>query len=107
MVQHQRLESASDEVGGGLGDLFDLLQPPAWHRDAACKEAPPEITWFPAHASDCLPAVRVCRGCLAIGACREWALQQGSELKGIWGGLTQRDRQRLRAVSRRTRRKAA
>ncbi len=30
-----------------VGDLLELVQRrPAWHADAACREAPPEVSWF-------------------------------------------------------------
>jgi hypothetical protein len=30
----------SDEVGGGFGDLYDVLRRPAWHAQAVCRDRP-------------------------------------------------------------------
>jgi WhiB family redox-sensing transcriptional regulator len=88
--------------GGGVGDLAqvpELIQyvTPAWHRDAACKEHP-ELSWFPMRGRDARPVKRVCESCLVVDLCRSWALSQPEPLVGIWGGLTARERRKLRAV---------
>ena len=93
-----RGDNLNDELSD-IGDLFDLLRrgSPAWHKDAACKEAPPEVSWFPAHGQRGLAAKRVCQRCLCLYECRAWALGQGAELAGIWGGLDERERRAVRA----------
>jgi hypothetical protein len=75
-------------------ELFDLLSPPPWHADAACKEAPADISWFPDRHRPSVPAKAICSCCLALQECRAWALAQGPALQGIWGGLTRRERRR-------------
>lgn len=99
-----------DDVGtwdtGLLGDelLLDELfaevdakpprRSPAWRRDALCREPHPGVTWFPERGEDARPAQAVCRRCLVIEECRAYA-GDDVELQGIWGGLSQRQRQRL------------
>jgi WhiB family transcriptional regulator, redox-sensing transcriptional regulator len=85
----------SDEVGQ-IGLLLDLLVPPAWHADAACRSAPASISWFPKQTRF-VAAKRVCARCPVRKECLEWAMAQDSSLVGIWGGTGQRERARLRA----------
>jgi WhiB family transcriptional regulator, redox-sensing transcriptional regulator len=74
--------------------LLALLDRPPWQADAACREHP-EIDWFPSASQSIAPAKRVCAGCLVRSQCEQWAVPQGAELWGIWGGLSQRERIRL------------
>ncbi len=81
-----------------IGELFELLRRrPAFHADAACREAPPEVSWFIQRGGDPGPAKAVCARCLVAGECRAWALEQGPELDGVWAGMSRADR----AVARR------
>jgi len=79
------------------GEFLEIFQRsrPAFHADAACKEAPPRVSWFPAAGQDARAAKKICRGCLVSGECAAWALAQGPNLEGIWGGLTRRERAKL------------
>ena len=87
-----------DEVGDE-GFLLELAARgnPAWHRDAACKEAPAEVSWFPPRGADVRPAIRVCQTCLCQYECRAWSLGQDAGLRGIWGGWSENDRRKWRA----------
>jgi len=76
--------------------LLELLHRPAWHRDAACKEASPAVSWFAALPDGQAAAKAVCAGCLVIGECRAWALAQGRGLQGIWAGMSEAERARIR-----------
>lgn len=74
-----------------------------WLADAACEDVAPEI-FFPsssASASFNVPeARRICRSCPVRMQCLEYALAN-NERWGVWGGLTERERRRLRAQRRR------
>jgi WhiB family transcriptional regulator, redox-sensing transcriptional regulator len=48
----------------------------------------------------------ICRGCPVSATCLNWALANGQEA-GIWGGLTEDERHRLRARGRSVRRDQA
>jgi WhiB family redox-sensing transcriptional regulator len=79
------------------GELLDLmLQRPAWHVGAACRTASDVTNWFPVFAGDAARARRVCGGCPVVDSCASWAIKEGPDLKGIWGGLSERERQRMR-----------
>ena len=73
-------------------ELLELLDPPAWHADAACKEAPPGVTFFPHRGENGRRAKLICRGCLVLNECRAWALAQGIELQGVFGGMNHKER---------------
>lgn len=91
--------------GVDLPDLEDLLDRPAWHADALCREYP-DVDFFPGRGQNvaAAKAKAVCAQCLVRNECASWALEHdtGSAggLIGIWGGLSGRDRLRsLRAAS--------
>ncbi|MDQ1248780.1 MAG: WhiB family transcriptional regulator, redox-sensing transcriptional regulator [Actinomycetota bacterium] len=67
-----------------------------WHELGACRDADPEMFFPESRASrvEELLAVRVCMGCPVMGACQEWALS-AEERYGIWGGLTEKDRESI------------
>jgi WhiB family redox-sensing transcriptional regulator len=69
----------------------------SWRDDAACRDADPEL-FFPDIRSawaQVKTAKLICRGCPVTTACLNWALTSGQE-HGIWGGLTEAERHRLR-----------
>jgi WhiB family redox-sensing transcriptional regulator len=77
-------------------ELLDLLEArPAWMADAACREAPTGVSWFPERGESGVEAKRVCGGCLVRSECLVWALGQGWELQGIWGGCSYGERRRM------------
>jgi WhiB family redox-sensing transcriptional regulator len=93
------LDNIGDETGGLEAELLELMtRRPSWWADAACREAPEHITWFPSKETG--PAVEaakaICRGCLVLEECRSWSLDEEAGLVGIFGGLTQADRRKLR-----------
>ena len=85
---------------GVAAELLDLIAggKPAFHADAACKEGP-ELSWFPERGEDTAAALAVCGGCLVVAECRSWALAQGPQLQGLWGGLSTRERLRRRGAA--------
>lgn len=78
-----------------VGDLIELVGwRPAWHADAACREAPDGVSWFPTDGQAATTARAVCARCLVKEDCASWALEQGPDLKGIWAGRSERQRRR-------------
>ena len=70
-----------------------------WRDDAACRDADPDV-FFPdgdvrAAREQVKTAKLICRGCPVKIICLSWALDSGQE-HGIWGGLTEDERRRLR-----------
>jgi WhiB family redox-sensing transcriptional regulator len=65
-----------------------------WRLDALCAETDPEA-FFPEKGGSTREAKRVCTGCEVRAECLEFALAS-DERFGIWGGLSERERRRLR-----------
>jgi WhiB family redox-sensing transcriptional regulator len=65
-----------------------------WRLDALCAETDPEA-FFPEKGGSTREAKRVCTGCEVRDECLEYALTN-DERFGIWGGLSERERRRLR-----------
>ena len=51
--------------------------------------------FFPERGASTREAKEVCRGCVVREDCLEYALANGEKF-GIWGGLSERERRRLR-----------
>ena len=77
-----RPEDFSDE--GELG----------WQTDALCAQTDPEA-FFPEKGGSTRDAKKVCGACNVKAQCLEYALAN-DERFGIWGGLSERERRRLR-----------
>jgi WhiB family transcriptional regulator, redox-sensing transcriptional regulator len=91
--------------GGVPVDLVSLLygrQDRDWQNRANCMGVDPDL-FFPERGASTREAKEVCRGCVVREDCLEYALANGEKF-GIWGGLSERERRRLRrarAMSRR------
>jgi WhiB family transcriptional regulator, redox-sensing transcriptional regulator len=70
----------------------------AWRLDALCAETDPEA-FFPEKGGSTREAKRVCAGCAVRSECLEYALGN-DERFGIWGGLSERERRRVRLARR-------
>jgi WhiB family redox-sensing transcriptional regulator len=66
----------------------------AWQRQANCMGVDPDL-FFPERGASTREAKEVCRGCVVREDCLEFALTN-SEKFGIWGGLSERERRRIR-----------
>ncbi|MGH9066517.1 MAG: WhiB family transcriptional regulator [Acidimicrobiales bacterium] len=81
-----------------------------WRKQAACRHSPPDL-FFPVGTTG--PAVdqieaakQVCRGCPARRLCLEFALTTNQE-SGVWGGMSEEERSRLRKARMAGRRQAS
>jgi WhiB family redox-sensing transcriptional regulator len=66
----------------------------AWQADALCAQTDPEA-FFPEKGGSTRDAKKVCSSCTVRSECLEYALEN-DERFGIWGGLSERERRRLR-----------
>jgi len=66
----------------------------AWQDRALCAQTDPEA-FFPEKGGSTREAKRVCRGCEVRAECLEYALEH-DERFGIWGGMSERERRRLK-----------
>ena len=73
----------------------DLAEPERrWQERANCLGVDPDL-FFPERGASTREAKGVCRGCEVRVECLEYALQHGEKF-GIWGGLSERERRRVR-----------
>ena len=66
----------------------------AWQADALCAQTDPEA-FFPEKGGSTRDAKRICASCTVREDCLEFALEH-DERFGIWGGLSERERRKLR-----------
>ncbi len=79
-------------AGTGVGDDAEGLL--AWQDQALCAQTDPEA-FFPEKGGSTREAKRICVGCEVKQECLEYALMS-DERFGIWGGLSERERRRLK-----------
>lgn len=77
-----------------LADLMDAAPERTWQRQANCMGVDPDL-FFPERGASTREAKEVCRGCVVREDCLEYAITN-SEKFGIWGGLSERERRRIR-----------
>jgi WhiB family redox-sensing transcriptional regulator len=66
----------------------------SWQAKANCMGVDPDL-FFPERGDSTREAKEVCRGCVVREDCLEHALANGEKF-GIWGGLSERERRRVR-----------
>lgn len=66
----------------------------SWQDQANCLGVDPDL-FFPERGASTREAKEVCRGCVVRMECLEFALAN-SEKFGIWGGMSERERRRIR-----------
>ena len=86
------LTAVGTDIGAGLGTGDDSLL--SWQDLALCAQTDPEA-FFPEKGGSTREAKRICVGCEVKAECLEYALMQ-DERFGIWGGLSERERRRLK-----------
>ncbi len=65
-----------------------------WHERALCAQTDPE-SFFPEKGGSTREAKKICTGCEVRSECLSYALAN-DERFGIWGGLSERERRRLK-----------
>ncbi len=68
--------------------------PLAWQADSLCAQTDPEA-FFPEKGGSTRDAKKICGSCEVSSECLEYALEN-DERFGIWGGLSERERRKLR-----------
>ncbi|MFT3661585.1 MAG: WhiB family transcriptional regulator [Gordonia sp. (in: high G+C Gram-positive bacteria)] len=80
-------------VPAGFEALYDETED-QWQERALCAQTDPEA-FFPEKGGSTREAKRICHGCEVKAECLEYALGN-DERFGIWGGLSERERRRLK-----------
>jgi WhiB family redox-sensing transcriptional regulator len=69
-----------------------------WYAKAACLDSDADC-FFPEKGGSTRAAKRICQTCSVTAECLDYALDN-DERFGIWGGLSERERRRLKRRSR-------
>ena len=85
--------AAAAGLYGTEGDDGEL----AWQAEALCAQTDPEA-FFPEKGGSTREAKAVCQACQVREDCLEYALAN-DERFGIWGGMSERERRRLRRMA--------
>ncbi len=85
---------ADVDVLGSFAVVGDGDEEPDWQENALCAQTDPEA-FFPEKGGSTREAKRICSGCDVRAECLDYALAH-DERFGIWGGLSERERRRLR-----------
>ncbi|WP_197380538.1 WhiB family transcriptional regulator [Mycolicibacterium mengxianglii] len=104
-IPHTNIEPATNggEDAGArprLSLVPDVFEPSdddfenQWQERALCAQTDPEA-FFPEKGGSTREAKRICLGCEVRDACLEYALAN-DERFGIWGGLSERERRRIK-----------
>ena len=77
-------------------DEIDESEPTelSWQERSLCAQTDPEA-FFPEKGGSTREAKKVCTGCEVRKECLEYALEH-DERFGIWGGLSERERRRVK-----------
>jgi len=78
---------------------FPLVEPEPWTQFAACRNMPANL-FFPEQGQSTTEAKAVCAECAVRERCLTYALDH-HERYGIWGGLSARERTRIRRAQER------
>src|SRR3569832_324476 len=80
-------------VSGRRGHRFDIGDR-SWQERANCLGVDPDL-FFPERGASTKEAKGVCNSCEVRMDCLEYALRHGEKF-GSWGGMSERERRRLR-----------
>lgn len=78
-----------------IGELFFDIPNDDWVQEAICTTTDPEI-FHPEKGNQNHEARRICAQCPVRMPCLEWAMLHNE--RGIWGGFSERDRERLKRL---------
>lgn len=74
--------------------IFDDAEELSWQERALCAQTDPEA-FFPEKGGSTREAKKICLSCEVREECLQYALEH-DERFGIWGGLSERERRRLK-----------
>ena len=87
-------DTFAESAPGIFGLLEEESEELGWQERALCAQTDPEA-FFPEKGGSTREAKRVCGGCEVRAECLGYALEH-DERFGIWGGLSERERRRLK-----------
>ena len=87
-------DDAAEAITEDDGFPIDIEEELRWQERALCAQTDPEA-FFPEKGGSTREAKRICTTCAVRSECLEYALGN-DERFGIWGGLSERERRRLK-----------
>lgn len=84
-------------IGEELPDLEDLAHRPGWTKRPQCRGEDPAL-FFPSVGANAAKARAICSLCPVRPECLAYALAD-PESAGVWGGISERERRKLRSVA--------
>ena len=85
------------EEGSVFAGFFGLAEEPGWQERALCAQTDPEA-FFPEKGGSTREAKRICSECPVRIECLNYALRR-DERYGVWGGMSERERRRLKRMA--------
>lgn len=79
------------------GPRMQAPEPEPWMDDALCAQTDPEL-FFPDKNEPNTNAKTICAACPVTTQCLEYAMRNGIGF-GVWGGLSARERSKLRRAA--------
>jgi WhiB family transcriptional regulator, redox-sensing transcriptional regulator len=99
-VYDGQVPSDAAQAAGNLATVVDIFAavddegPLSWQERALCAQTDPEA-FFPEKGGSTREAKKVCGSCEVRSDCLDYALAN-DERFGIWGGLSERERRKLK-----------
>lgn len=97
---HGKVLGTSGQLVSESLDRLSGFTPEPWTQDALCAQTDPDA-FFPEKGGSTRDAKTICRECDVTEDCLLYALRN-DERFGIWGGLSERERRKLKRGGRRT-----
>jgi WhiB family transcriptional regulator, redox-sensing transcriptional regulator len=91
---YREVHPLRDDVTDADAFPMDVEDELRWQERALCAQTDPEA-FFPEKGGSTREAKRICTTCAVRSECLEYALGN-DERFGIWGGLSERERRRLK-----------
>jgi WhiB family transcriptional regulator, redox-sensing transcriptional regulator len=86
-VERERVEWLMAPEASDPPSLLELLERPAWMRQAACRGM--DVSMFVTERGQSTqPGKVICADCPVRAECEPYAVGAGQDLHGVWGGLT-------------------
>lgn len=88
---------AQERPSEGEANVWNAEETLPWQEEALCAYVDPDV-FFPEKGGSSREAKRICTQCSVQAECLEYALANDEKF-GIWGGLSERERRRLKRLA--------
>jgi WhiB family transcriptional regulator, redox-sensing transcriptional regulator len=88
---------AQERASEGEANVWNAEEQLPWQEEALCGYVDPDV-FFPEKGGSSREAKRICAQCAVRDECLDYALENDEKF-GIWGGLSERERRRLKRLA--------